>query len=104
MGLGWIERLVAPAQAAANDFVETSFSFLIVDFVRRHPMATFLIALGAILALALVALYVVRRVKREAREYVASGQRGWRRLRERAAGRIPRREDTPRNPPSRLSR
>jgi hypothetical protein len=67
--------------------VETSAGLAIYNTVRDHPLATFLVVLGLIVCLVLLTVYVVRRVKREAREYYDTGRGYWSRLRLRSTSR-----------------
>jgi hypothetical protein len=84
--------MINQAFAAASDVVETSFTFAVLSWMRDHPGATFLAILVLLAAFAMLTTYVVRRVRREAREYYDTGVKGWGRFRQRVT-RFGHRED-----------
>lgn len=69
-----------------DNVIETSLSFAIFDFVRNHPLGTLLAVVLILGAIAGLALWVVRRVKSEARGYARSGRSTWKKVRGKVEG------------------
>ncbi len=80
----WLFPLAS--RAATGTVIENSLSYAIFDFARNHPLGTLLAVLVILGVIAGVALWVVRRVKLEARGYARSGRNAWNQIRSKTEG------------------
>ena len=74
------------AQADASTAIETSLSFAFFNWVRNHPGTTLLLVLLVLGTAAGIALWVVRQVKSEARDYLQTGRTTWKKVSSRVTG------------------